>query len=149
MTTEWRIPAQTPSAMSLLVADNSGYAPATILEADKPFDVTVNWNVPPVVAALLTGSNSFRLRLYAESVGPGEEKQIGGTVFEPAVTNNLSYSKVISVPAGTLAGEGSVGGVNVSGIYRIAAVLQLMSGATATEHQGFADVEPRVFLTNP
>lgn len=125
------------SNMTNQIIDNTS-TPTNILDSDKAFRIEVSWDVPPGIAALLNASHQFRLRAYAESYGPGQEQQIGGTVTETAVTNKLNYNNVrIDVPASTLLGEGA-GAPPVSGTYRIVTVLQLLNSG-ATEDSGFAE----------
>ncbi|MCX8003834.1 MAG: hypothetical protein N2688_02585 [Burkholderiaceae bacterium] len=125
------------SSMSTRVLDNTS-APTTVLDSSLPFNVEVSWQVPAGIAALLNSSHQFRLRAYAESIGPGPEQQIGGTVNVPAVRDQLNYGPVlINVPASTLLGEGQ-GVPPVSGTYKVVTVLQLLNGG-ATEDSGFAE----------
>jgi hypothetical protein len=125
------------SNMTNQVVDNT-LAPATVLDSGLPFSINVSWNVPAGIAALLNAAHTFRLRAYAESFGPGQEQQIGGTVNVPAVPGQLAYGPIaINVPGGTLQGEG-VGAPPVSGTYKIVTVLQLLNGG-ATEDSGFAE----------
>lgn len=116
-------------------------APKTVLDSGVPFKVQVDWTVPPGLAPFLGGQ--FRLRCFAESVGPGQEVQIGGTILEPVVPGQLNYTRDIPVAAGALRGEGQLDpatGQPVSGMYRIATVIQHINGAP-TQGCGFAEAE--------
>lgn len=125
------------SNMSNQIVDNT-LAPATVLDSGLPFNINVSWTVPAGIAALLNAGHQFRLRAYAESFGPGQEQQIGGTVNVAAVPNRLNYGPIaINVLANTLQGEG-VGAPPVSGTYKIVTVLQLLNGG-ATEDSGFTE----------
>jgi len=141
MPIEW--PGGVSSNMNVTVVDNTG-SPISVLEADAAFKVNITWSVPPAFASLLAGS--FRLRVYAESIGPGQELQIGLDATEPVVTNKPNYTKTIAVNANTLKGEGQLdGGVPVSGVYKIVAVLQHLNGASASDVSGFAESDNRLF----
>lgn len=142
MTIEWG-GINLQSAMSNQVLDNTA-SPSTILDANVPFSVTVNWTVPAALAPFLGGS--FRLRCYAESIGPGPEQQIGGTVNVPVVPGQQNYASSINVPGNTLPGEGA-GVPPVSGLYKMVTVIQHINGG-ATEGSGFAD-QPVVQLRQP
>jgi hypothetical protein len=131
------------SNLSNTVIDNTS-APTTILDADVPFTVNINWDVPVPLAPFLGGQ--FRLRLYAESMGPGPEQQIGGTVVVPVVPGQVNYNSSILVPGNTLPGEG-VGAPPVSGAYKLVTVIQHLNGG-ATEGSGFAE-NPLIQLREP
>lgn len=136
------------SAMNMFVHDNTTSPPTTVLKATAPFFVHVSWEVPAALAAIIGGS--FRVRAYAESIGPGQEKQIGLTHIEPAVPGVTAYTIHIAVPAGPdrLLGEGEAfGGVPVSGLYKMAAVLQHLNPG-ANECSGYAENE-MIFLRTP
>jgi hypothetical protein len=139
MPIEW--PGGVSSAMNVTVEDNTGN-PIRILEADAPFTVKITWTVPSGFSGLIAGS--FRLRAYAESIGPGQEQQIGLTVTEPVVLNQGPYDADIAVGANILLGEGQ-GAPPVSGIYRIVAVLQHLNGAAPSDVSGFAEAGLRLF----
>ncbi len=143
MSIEWGVfPNQ--SAMSMFVHD-SGAAPSTVLDAGLPFTVHVSWTVPAPINSIIGGN--FRVRVYAESIGPGEEKEIGFKL-EAAVPNKLSYDIHIPVGAGTLKGEGElVGGVPVSGMYKFVAVLQHLNPGP-NECSGYGE-GPMIFLRTP
>ena len=118
---------------------DSGDAPTTVLDANVPFRVRVNWTVPAGLAPFLGGQ--FRLRCFAESLGPGQEQQIGGTELVPVVPGQTSYSRLMTVGANALLGEGAIdpsSGQPVSGMYRVATVIQHLNGSLATEGSGFA-----------
>jgi hypothetical protein len=130
------------SSMDCTVFD-SGAAPQSVMDANVPFRVRLNWTVPAVLAPYLGGS--FRLRLFAESIGPGPEQQIGQAVVAVA-PGSTSYTTDIVVPANALPGEGA-GSPPVSGLYKIVAVVQHINGV-ATEGSGYSD-GPMVQLRQP
>jgi hypothetical protein len=139
------------STMSHRVTDTTGHQPQTVLKKDAPFDITVDWQVPSAINGMLAApANRFRLRAYAESIGPGPEQQIGADQLVDANAADTNYRKTFTVPAGALLGEGELfDGVPVSGIYRIVVVLQLMNGAFETVHSGYSDVESTIFVRTP
>ena len=127
---------------SVTCLDNTA-APSTVLDANEPFDVRVEWQVPAPINTLIGGS--FRLRVFAESIGPGQEEQIGPTINVAAVPNQLDYLQDIAIPGDTLQGEG-VAPLS-SGVYKIVAVLQHLNGGE-NEVSGFAE-SPLVQLRTP
>jgi hypothetical protein len=137
------------SPMDHKVLDNDT-APTDVLQAGAPFQIEVKWDVPPALASLIGAGDSFRLRAYAESIGPGQEMQIGGTELEPGVLNKLSYTHLLNVNPNPLLGEGAAfGGVPVSGIYTIVCVLQHLNGGVPTVHSGCSDGQPPVMFKTP
>ena len=138
---EWGVfPNQ--SSMTMLVHD-SGAAPSTVLDSGLPFAVHVAWVVPAPINTVIGGN--FRIRVFAESMGPGPEQQIGQTLTVPAVPNQLNYNVHVNVPGNTLPGEGE-GAPPISGMYKLVAVLQHMNPGP-NESSGFA--EGQVFLRTP
>ncbi|MBL8345880.1 MAG: hypothetical protein JNN03_10595 [Rubrivivax sp.] len=137
------------SNMSASVVD-LGQAPADVLVANQPCRIDLQWDVPAPIAALINAGHQFRLRAYAESIGPGQEKQLGGTDFVPGVPGQLNYSHSMNVAAGSLLGEGQVdpSGQPVSGLYKVACVLQLMNGG-ATRISGFGEYTRHVMFRAP
>ncbi len=144
MAIEWgTFPNQ--SAMSMFVHDNTA-APSTVLDSSLPFSVHVSWVVPDPINDIIGGD--FRVRVYAESIGPGQEKQIGPTRVVSAVPNQLNYDIHVDVPANDLVGEGAqFNGVIVSGLYKLVAVLQHLNPGP-NECSGSAD-GPTIFLRTP
>jgi hypothetical protein len=136
MTIEWGgLNLQSNTVCQVL---DPGDAPTTVLDANVAFRVRVIWTVPPGLAPFLGGQ--FRLRCFAESVGPGQEQQIGGTELVPVVPGQTNYSRDMTVGANALQGEGvndPVTGQPVSGMYRIATVIQHLNGGP-TMGSGFA-----------
>jgi len=147
MAIEWPTAPPT-STMTLDVPDNwpsPPQGPANILVSSIPFTVNIEWEVPSPINMLLGGS--FQLRAYAESVGPGQEQQIGPTLNVPVVAGQTNYKQSINVGGSTLLGEGQLfNGVPVSGVYSLVAVLQHLNPGP-TWVSGFADVTIRMFLS--
>jgi hypothetical protein len=147
MAIEWPDGPET-SAMTVEVPDNwpaPPAGPANILVASIASSVNIGWTVP--FPHNMTLGGSFQLRAYVESLGPGQELQLGPTLIVPVVAGQSSYTATIAVPGGTLLGEGQLfGGVPVSGVYKVIAVLQhLNPGPTFVS--GFAEDSIRMFLS--
>lgn len=121
------------STMTMTVLDNSSRA-TSIIEKGS-FQVTVAWDVPLPYQCVLDGT--FRIRLFAESLGNGYEGPIGGEKTVPATcgaNGTPSYSSTITVnEPSKLLGEGEPdgSGVPVSGVYKLTAVLQYINTAGA------------------
>lgn len=130
------------SSMSMFVHDNTA-APSTVLDSGLPFAVHVSWVVPAPINSIIGGN--FRVRVFAESMGPGPEQQIGPTRTVAAVPGQLNYNIHVDVPANELPGEGA-GSPPVSGMYKLVAVLQHMNPGP-NECSGFA--EGQIFLRTP
>jgi hypothetical protein len=147
MAIEWPTGPES-SDMTVEVPDNwpaSPAGPATILVASEPCKVNIGWTVPLPHNMALGGT--FQLRAYVESIGPGQEMQLGPTVSVPVVPGLMVYAKTIDIPGGTLLGEGEdFEGVPVSGVYKIIAVLQHMNPGP-TWISGFAEETIKMFLS--
>lgn len=134
------------SAMTVDVPDNwPGFpgGPNTILVSNQPCNVNIAWIVPAPHNVTLGGS--FRLRAYVESLGPGQEIQLGTDVIVPVVGGQTNYTATINVPPNSLLGEGQpFGGVPVSGVYKIVVVIQHLN-PTPTQVSGFAEEIIRMF----
>jgi hypothetical protein len=77
MAIEWPT-APTESGMTVEVPDNWPTPPAgppDTLVASVPCNVNINWTVPQPYSTLIGGA--FQLRAYVESIGPGQEIQLG------------------------------------------------------------------------
>jgi hypothetical protein len=132
-------PAMSGSGPDVQVLDPGG-APNTIIRTADPFAVRVRFAVDQPGASLLGGQ--WLIRAYAESVGPGDEKQIGNTVAlnvsagvpggPPA---RLEYTATVQVPAGTLADEGP----NSSGVYKLVVIVTHNNFGGPTVLAGFSE----------
>jgi hypothetical protein len=102
-----------------------GGAPVTIIDTDDTPTIRVRWSVEEPGAAVLGGR--WLVRAYAESIGPGQEEQVGQTRFvnvanftpiagPPAARG---YEANVAVPAGTLAAESATS----SGVYKLAVIV--------------------------
>jgi hypothetical protein len=142
MAIEWT-PLGFESDMTMEVRDNT-LGETYVLDSGLPFNVTVRWQIPATVVPTLGGS--FRIRLYAESIGPGQEQQIGATAIVP-VNFTADYATVITVPGGTLQGEGA-GTPPASGVYKLVAVLQHLNPG-ANEVSGYTEFDHLLQLRTP
>jgi hypothetical protein len=97
------------------VMDNNG-APAEVLEAGAPIRVRTQWNINALAALLLGGQ--WEVTVYAESIGPGPERQIVTTTIP--LTGGLRYGAIVSVPPRTLPDDPAP---PISGVYKVVTVL--------------------------
>jgi hypothetical protein len=132
------------SNMSVEVVDNTD-APARVLDASSDTTVRIKWTVPDEYKDVIGGH--FRLRVYAESIGPGQELQIGTEKFVPVVVSQEDYTQEIVIPGSTLEGENT----DRSGVYKIVAVLQHTNPSTSpsdsSDVSGFAESTMKMFRT--
>jgi hypothetical protein len=102
-----------------------GGAPATIIDTGDTPTIRVRWSVDQPGAAVLGGR--WLVRAYAESIGPGQEEQLGSTRFVnvanfipiPGSPPARGYEANINVPAGTLSAESATS----SGVYKLAVIV--------------------------
>ena len=127
-----------------------GGAPETIIDTDDTFEIQVRWSVEEPGAAVLGGR--WLVRAYAESIGPGQETQLGQTrrvnvgnfqpIFSPAARG---YEANVAVPAGTLDAETATS----SGVYKLAVIVTHENpNGSPTELAGFSD-GPIIQMRNP
>ena len=69
-----------PGQLLATVNDNNGN-PTTVLDAGQQFTIDAIWSIDPVSALLMGGR--WEIEAYVESIGPGPEQQVGGTVLVP------------------------------------------------------------------
>lgn len=129
-----------------------------VIDPTKPFDVTVEWEiygalVPLWLAAL---DANWEVAVFAESIGPGDEKQLGTATVPKTTTvpctvneaqqNCTKYQATVNVLAGTLTED--VGGA--SGTYKIVATVFLNSslGQPGFDLTGFRE-GPIIRVENP
>jgi hypothetical protein len=141
-------PAMSGSGPSLQVLDPGG-APNTIIKTTDAFTVRLRFAVDQPGASLLGGQ--WLVRAYAESVGPGQEQQIGNTVAQNVSAGvpggppaRLEYTVDVNVPAGTLDDEGAAS----SGVYKLAAIVTHQNFGGPTVLAGFVE-GPIVQLREP
>lgn len=149
MAIEW---GSTPyvSSITHFIHDNTGKAPTDVMQAGVPFAVHVTWEVPPQLVPYIGSSDSFRLRAFSESIGPGPEIQVGGTVLVAGVPGQTRYDQHIVVDPNTLPGEGQLfQGDAVSGCYKIVVVMQHLNGGAPTTTSGCSDDQPIVMFKAP
>jgi len=139
---------------SVLVTEPGGIVAGlsnNVVDPDQPFELTVDWKifgglVPLWIAALdPNGQNPWSVSIYAESIGGGQEQLIGEVQVPTSVFTNgaglleRDYTATVTVAAGTLQ-EGNPGS-NVSGVYKLAAVVFLDStlGVLGYDLAGFSE----------
>lgn len=132
-----------------------------VLDPAKNFQVKVDWEVfeqlaPLWVDGLGALGASWDIRVYAESVGPGDEVEIGrasvatGAIIacsiNGGVVNCRGYSATVDVPAGTLQEDSQT----QSGVYKIVATVFLNSnlGTPGFDMAGYQE-GPVVRVENP
>jgi hypothetical protein len=106
-----------PGTFSATVKDNNG-APSTVLEAGDPFTIDTEWEIGALAALLLGGR--WEVAAYVESIGLGDEKQIGTTQVVLLDGRTTPYTATITVPAGTLPNNPAP---PYSGVYKLVTVL--------------------------
>ena len=127
-----------------------GGAPETIIDTDDTFEIQVRWSVEEPGAAVLGGR--WLVRAYAESIGPGQEQQLGQTrrvnvgnfapIGPPAARG---YEANVDVPAGSLDAESAAS----SGVYKLAVIVTHENpNGSPTELAGFSE-GPIVQMRNP
>ena len=121
-----------PGSVTATVLDNNG-APATVLEAHEPFTVRAEWQISPLAALLLGGE--WQLAAYVESIGPGQEQQVGPTVTV-ALTGTTNYNADIIVPADTLPDDPAP---PTSGVYKTVTVLTHRNFGAVTDVVGIVE----------
>jgi hypothetical protein len=149
MSIEWANTGR-ESPMTFRIVD-PGMVPArNVLVAGDPFDIEIFWEVPADLLDLVGPCDQFRLRAFAESVGPGQEMQVGPTDIVDGVPGQASYTHTMHVTANPLLGEGQKhNGEDVSGLYIFTCVLQHLNGGNATGISGAADYTRRVLFRAP
>lgn len=128
-----------------------GGAPATIIDTDDTPTIRVRWSVEEPGAAVLGGR--WLVRAYAESIGPGQEQQLGSTRFVSVVNFTpilgpplaRGYEANVDVPAGTLDAESATS----SGVYKLAVIVTHENpNGSPTELAGFSE-GPVIQMRNP
>lgn len=119
-----------------------------VVNADKPFDIKVNWRVfgnlvPLWLAALSVNTKNWVVTAYAESQGPGDEKFLAKSevpIGTPPFPQDKAYETTITVPAGTLPEE-NPGDESQSGVYKITVTAFLNSalGQVGYDMMGYAE----------
>jgi len=141
-------PAMSGSGPDVQVIDPGG-APNTIIRVVDPFTIRVRFAVDQPGASLLGGQ--WLIRAYAESVGPGDEKQIGNTVqlnvsagVPGGPPARLEYTADVNVPANTLDDEGPTS----SGVYKIVTIVTHRNFGGPTVLAGFSE-GPMIQMRQP
>ena len=129
------------SIVSVQVLDPGG-TPNKVIDSGDAFAVRVRWTVAPAAtAAVLDGQ--WRVRLFAESVGPGPELQAG--FVNEAADGGVNYEATVTVPAGTLAAHG----VPDSGAYKLVVVITYRNTlGVVTEMAAFSE-GPIILIRQP
>lgn len=139
-------PALSGSGPNVQLLDSGG-APATIIDTGDPFALRVTWSVDQPGASLLGGQ--WLVRAYAESIGPGQEQQLGAAVQINVAAGvpgggALTYTATVSVAANTLAAETATS----SGVYKLVVIVTHQNFGGPTILAGFSE-GPVVQLRDP
>jgi hypothetical protein len=134
-----------PSTGPTLTVLDPGQAPTTILDADQPFSLRIEWSVGGAWIATIGGE--WLVRAYAESIGPGVERQLGApgplvvslSNYTPgtAFPGQRIFTATIVVPAGQLPAE-SPPPNEQSGVYNLVTVITHRNFGADTELAGSA-----------
>jgi hypothetical protein len=94
------LPGVTGTATAV-VNDPAGSAPPNIIQTDHAWNVEVEWEIDGPLAPALGGE--WEVTVYAESLGGGEEKQIGDTktvslAAAPALPLPRQYATTVNIP---------------------------------------------------
>jgi len=119
--------------------------PNRVLSPTLPFLVTVSWTNTGAIVPFMGGE--YTVRVYAESMGPGPEMEIGHATVGVNVTGN--YAVTINVPANTLAAAepdlpNITGALEPSGVYKLVAVVSYSNFGVNLPLAGFRE-EARLF----
>lgn len=138
------LPGLSGTGPTVTVVDPSG-APTNILDADQPFQLVIDWSIDPSTALTL-GSGTWSVSVYAESQGPGPEKQVGLTVPVP-LTGGTTFSATVNVLAGELPAESTT--PPRSGVYKLVTIVNHQNGlGLDTEVAGFEEI-PVIRMRQP
>ena len=119
---------------TLAVLDPDG-TPNTVLDEPIGGSCVVGWSFTGPGAALLNAT-SFTVDLYAGAIGPGPDKLVGNAnVAGSNHTPAGAYSATIAIPPGSLPANGP----NVSGVYRLTAVVTNSVAGVRDAISGFVD----------
>lgn len=124
--------------VSLTVLDPSGIAPTTIIQTDHAWQVRVNWFINGVVAPFIGGK--WKVRVFAESMGNGAEKQIGDTMevdlnSTPPLPTPRNYTTTLNIPRFA---DDAVKGLD-KGLYRLTTAVLYENLLVPLEMAGFQE----------
>jgi hypothetical protein len=132
-----------PSTGPTVTVLDPAQAPTTILDADQPFSLRIDWTIGGGWLPAIGGE--WLVRAYAESVGPGDEKQLGVTMTVPLSTwtpgpnpGERSFTTTINVAPGELKAEQPPPDEQ-SGVYQLVTIITHQNFGADTELAGFAE----------
>lgn len=118
-----QVPLSFPSgSISSFVHDND-QNPTSVLEATKAFQMHVNFNIDPVLAAILGPGPNWRVEVYADQLGGGLDALVGTATVNH---NPTQTNYTLHVQCGPL-GVNSPG-AGQSNLYKLAVVLTYANG---------------------
>jgi hypothetical protein len=138
-------PAILDGAITAIATHDLDGNPNRVLSPTLPFTVSVSWNNTGTLVPFMGGE--YTVRVYAESMGPGPEMEIGHTTVPVNLSGNYSVS--INVPAGTLSPAEpdlphATGAFEPSGVYKLVAVVSYANFGVNQRIAGFRE-EARLF----
>jgi hypothetical protein len=124
--------------VSVTVLDPAGIAPTTIIQTDHAWQVRVDWFIDGAVAPFIGGK--WKVRVYAESLGNGEEKQIGDTMdvdlnTTPPLPTPRNYSTTVNIPKFS---DDALKGLD-AGLYRLMTAVLYENLLVPLEMAGFEE----------
>lgn len=124
--------------LSATVAE-PGAAPSNIIQAEHAWQIDVEWQIDGAPAMFLGGD--WEVAAYAESIGAGDEKQVGATQTVPLSNAPVlplprKYNATISVPS---AAVNPVQGLK-EGRYRLVVSILYKNGGVPLEMAAFQEL---------
>jgi hypothetical protein len=106
--------------------------PSTIIQLEHPWEIRVDLELSGVAAPFLCGE--FEVKAFAESIGPGPEKQVGQTQVvpldvAPPLPTPRSYRTTIHVAAGELS----------EGAYKLVTLITYKNGGLPLEMAAYVE----------
>jgi hypothetical protein len=114
-----------------------------VLDPNKDFTLEVTWRVFGAIVPLWLAplAQNWDVNVYAESLGGGPEKRIGGAtqdkdISTPCGADCREYTVTVTVPANTLPEDD---GGDVSGVYKLVVTVFLDSSIGPFDVAGFRE----------
>jgi len=116
-----------------------GAAPSNIIQTDHAWQIDVEWEIGGMPAAFLGGE--WEVAAYAESIGAGQEKQVGPTQSVPLASAPVlplprQYNTTINVPPFS---ANPVQGLD-EGRYRLVVSILYKNGGVPLEMAAFQEL---------
>jgi hypothetical protein len=100
--------------------------PSTIIRATDPWAVRVKWEIAGDQARFIGPNETWNVRVFLESMGPGPENQQNLPTLQVLATGGTpqNYDHMITIPANT-----DLANPAFSGVYKLVVVLTLRDAA--------------------